>query len=156
MEFLQNNAESIVWAAILAFTIVAELATATLVSVWFAIGAAAALLLALLGAPLWLQIGTAIAISIATLWFFRHFIIRVGNKGDKTEVVAKHALAGKSAIVTQRISNIENIGQICVDGDYWTAKSASDTPIAEGAAVIILQVGSAVCVVEPDPIRSGD
>lgn len=156
MDFINDHLFVIIWTLIIVVAVIAEVSTATLVSVWFAVGAGTALVLALLGAPFWLQIVLALLVSFGTLWLCHRFIIRAGRKGDKTEVVAKHALVGKTAKVTQSISNVDMRGQICVDGDYWSAKSASDEPIAEGQAVIILQVGSAVCIVETDPLHSSN
>ena len=44
----------VIWAALTAVFLVAEAATVALVSIWFAVGALAALVAALLGADMWL------------------------------------------------------------------------------------------------------
>ena len=47
---------SIVWVVIMVVFLVVEAATAGLTCIWFAIGALAALIAALFGAPIWLQL----------------------------------------------------------------------------------------------------
>ena len=45
-----------IWAALVVAFLVVEAGTVALVSIWFAVGALAALVAALLGAAMWLQI----------------------------------------------------------------------------------------------------
>jgi membrane protein implicated in regulation of membrane protease activity len=57
---------TIFWASAAVLFLIIEAATVGIASIWFALGSLCALVAALLGAPLWLQIAWFIVISIAT------------------------------------------------------------------------------------------
>ena len=61
---------TILWLALLIAFLVVEASTVTLISLWFAGGALAALVAALLHAPLWLQVVVFFVVSAALLAFF--------------------------------------------------------------------------------------
>ena len=57
----------IVWAVVIVVMVVAEIATTALVSIWFIGGGLAALILALLHVPVWVQITAFIGVSVVLL-----------------------------------------------------------------------------------------
>ncbi|MBQ5360481.1 MAG: NfeD family protein, partial [Lachnospiraceae bacterium] len=61
----------VVWGITIAVLLVVEAATMGLTTIWFAGGALAALILAILHAPVWLQIGVFAAVSILLLFMTR-------------------------------------------------------------------------------------
>ena len=64
----------IVWLILLVAFIVLEASTVTVVSIWFAAGALAALVAGLLGAQLWLQIALFLGVSAVCLAALRPVI----------------------------------------------------------------------------------
>ena len=71
---------SIVWLGLMILFLVVEAACPLhLVSIWFALGAFAALLSAMLNAPLWLQIVWFVVVSVLALWFTRPFVKKFVN-----------------------------------------------------------------------------
>lgn len=128
----------IVWSVAIVVFLVIEGITAGLASIWFALGALAALISALFGAPLWLQLIWFIIISLGTLYFTRP----LARKYVNSRAVPTNAdrLIGMEGIVTQQINNLENSGLITIDGKVWAARSAGDEVIEEGAKVTALEI----------------
>ena len=60
-----------IWAALIVVFLILEGMTAGLVTIWFAVGALAAMLASIFGAPLWLQLVWFFVISIASLCITR-------------------------------------------------------------------------------------
>ena len=66
----------IIWLVILAVLVVIEIITLGLTTIWFAGGALAALVVSLLGGPVWLQILLFLAVSVVLLVFTRPLAVR--------------------------------------------------------------------------------
>ena len=58
------------------------------------------------------------------------------------------ALVGKNALVTQRISNHEGIGQVRIDTELWTARSLDEGHVIEpGTSVQVVDIKGAMALV---------
>jgi len=122
-----------VWLVLTVVFLAVEAATVTLVSLWFAAGSLAALVICLLGGPLWLQILTALAVSAAALALLRPLARKYLKPGlIRTNV---DSVIGSQGYVTAAIDNVAAEGQVKLGGMYWTARSTSGAPLAEGTLV---------------------
>ena len=121
------------WLIVMVLFLVVEAATVGLVCIWFAVGALLALLAAMCGAPLWLQIVLFLVASAATLYFTRPLVKRYVN--SKVEPTNADMVIGKECRVTETVDNIAGTGAVYVDGKTWTARSADDEVIPEGTLV---------------------
>ena len=65
------NWEVILWLILLGLFLLAEAATVTMVSLWFAAGSLAALAVSLAGGSIWLQIAAFLAVSAIMLTLLR-------------------------------------------------------------------------------------
>ena len=136
---------SIVWLIVLVVCLVAEIATLGLTSIWFAGGALLALLIAMIGGPLWLQVLVFLVASIVLLIVTRPIAAKYFNKNrEKTNVNSK---LGKQAIVTVTIDNLKGEGQIVTEGMEWTARSLDSTVIEEGSVVTIEKIEGVKAIV---------
>ena len=72
----------IIWLIILAVLVVIEIITLGLTTIWFAGGALAALVVSLLGGPVWLQILLFLAVSVVLLVFTRPLAVRYMKKNQ--------------------------------------------------------------------------
>lgn len=127
------NWEAIFWLIAMIIFVVAESMTVTLVSIWFAVGALGAILVALLGGGLMLQVTVFLALAIVLLFLLRgmvrkHFSPRV----TKTNV---DSVIGATGIVLTPVNNIAALGQVQVNGVEWSARSTDNTHIPAGAMV---------------------
>ncbi len=137
----------LIWFALLILFVIAEAATVAMVSAWFAIGALVALIAALLGAKLWLQVvlfflSSGIALALLRPIAKKHFNAKV----TPTNV---DALWGKTCVVITEIDNLAGSGQIRVGDVEWTARSSTDEKIPAGTSVKIDRVEGVKVYVTP-------
>ena len=136
----------IVWLALLIIFAVAEAATVGLTSVWFAIGSLGALVCALAGGNIWLQLGIFIVLSLVCLVALRPLAKKYLN--TRVEPTNADRVIGQEARVTQDIDNIQGTGAVTIGGVTWTARSEYDTPIPAGAMVRVLRIEGVKVIVE--------
>ena len=136
----------IVWLVLLIVFAVAEAATVGLTSVWFAIGSLGALICALLGGNIWLQVGIFIVLSLVCLLALRPLAKKYLN--SRVEPTNADRVIGQEAQVTQDIDNIQGTGAVTIGGVAWTARSEHDTPIPAGAMVRVLRIEGVKVMVE--------
>ena len=139
--------ETIVWLVLLVLFVVTEAITVTMVSVWFAAGALVALIAAMLGGKLWLQIVLFILASGVTLAMLRPLAKKHFNaKVTRTNV---DAMAGKKCLVVSAIDNVASCGQVKIGDVEWTARSTTGEPIPAGTQVKIERVEGVKVYVTP-------
>lgn len=136
----------IVWLALLIIFAVAEAATVGLTSVWFALGSLGALVCALAGGNIWLQLGIFIVLSLVCLVALRPLAKKYLN--NRVEPTNADRVIGQEAQVTQDIDNIQGTGAVTIGGVTWTARSEHDTPIPAGAMVRVLRIEGVKVMVE--------
>ena len=141
-----DNIPAIVWLVLLLAFAALEGITVGLTSIWFAAGALAALIAALLHGPLWLQIALFLAVSILCLLAVRP----LARKYVNTQVQPTNAdrVIGAEARVTEDIDNIQGKGAVSVGGVIWTARSDSDGVIPAGSLVRVLRIEGVKVFVE--------
>ena len=120
-----------------------------LVSVWFAVGSLAAMIAALLVAPIWLQVLLFFLISIgllvAALPLSRKM---VNSQKTKTNV---DSVIGSMGYVTEDIDNLNATGQVKLGGMYWTARSLDGHKIPTGTLVEVNRIEGVKAFVTPVP-----
>lgn len=110
---------SIVWAVMIVIFTVVEALTLGLTSIWFAVGALAALIASALGLNIVIQILAFIVVASILIVYTRPVAKKVLKIGvNKTNV---DALIGMTGYVTRRIQPKE-VGQVKLNGQIWTAK----------------------------------
>ena len=123
--------------AMVVFGIV-EALTAGLVSIWFVAGSAAALIGALLGAGIGVQVALFLAVSALALAVTRPLLRKItAAKATPTNL---DRVLGDSGKVTETIDNENSTGAVYVDGKTWTARSADGMVIPEGTVVEIMRM----------------
>ena len=124
---------AIVWLLLLVVFLAAEAATVSMVSLWFAVSALVALLVALLGGPGWLQGTLFLVISAVLLALLRPLVKRyVTPRITATNV---DSVIGSTGLVTTAIDNVSAVGQVKLGAMEWTARSTSGQPIPVGTRV---------------------
>ncbi len=135
-----------IWLGLTVLFAVAEAATAALVSLWFIGGSLAALVAALCGAPLWLQIILFFAVSGLLLLLLRPLVRRTVD--TRKTVTNAESNVGKVVLVTERIDNLRETGAVKISGVEWSARSADGSVIEAGTAVRVTKLESAKVLVE--------
>lgn len=141
-----------VWLAALVIFAIVEASTVTLVSIWFVGGSLAALIAALCGGELWLQVVLFLAVSILLLLSLRP-LLRKFYSPKKIQTNAP-ANIGKLAIVTEDIDNLRSTGAVKLSGVVWTARSNSGALIPVGTVVRITGLEGVKLFVEPAEVEA--
>lgn len=118
-----------IWLAFMIVFIVVEIITVGLTSIWFAGGALAALLAALTGLGIVVQIVIFFGVSFILLFYTRPFALKyVKPHNVKTNY---EEIIGKEVLVTERIDNKEETGKAVFNGMEWTARSTEEQSVME-------------------------
>ncbi len=129
-----------------------EASTITLISIWFAGGALAAMVATLLGASWQLQLVVFVAVSAALLACLRPVV----KKYVKPNVTATNtqALVGKTAVVTESVDNLAAQGAVKINGVIWSARSTSGANIPAGVQIRIDRIEGVKLFVSPAEVAA--
>jgi membrane protein implicated in regulation of membrane protease activity len=127
---------------------VAELVSLDLILLMMAVGAIVGALVALVGAPLILQVLLAAGASAAMLLLVRPSLVTRLHNGP--ELVSGHnRLVGQQGLVTQELSAL-NPGRVKIGGEIWSACPYDEgLTIPPGATVEVFAIRGATAYVHP-------
>ena len=137
-----------VWLVLMVIFLVAEASCPChLISIWFAVGSLVAIVVSLLGGPVWLQVAAFLLIScglLAALW-------PLVRKYLKPKLTATNvdSVIGSTGLVTVAIDNVAAVGQVKLGGMEWTARSTSGDPIPEGVRIRVDRIEGVKVFVSP-------
>ena len=143
-----------IWLILAVTFLVTEAVTVTMTSLWFAGGCLAALVVALLGGPWGLQLGTALVVSGILLACLRPIAQKFFTpKLTKTNV---DAIVGTQGYVTADIDNASATGTVKLGAMEWTARSENGAPIAKGTLVKVSRIEGVKAFVSPvsEPVEA--
>lgn len=144
------NLSVILWLILMVVFLAVEAGTVTLVSLWFAAGALAALLTALAGGPAWLQALLFVVVSAGLLLALRPMAKKyLSPKLTPTNV---DSVVGSTGLVTAAIDNVSAVGQVKLGAMEWTARSTSGQPIPVGTLVKVDRIEGVKAYVSPAEI----
>lgn len=115
---------AMVWLVAMIIFLVVEGVVPGLVSIWFAVGALAALISAFVSAPLWLQILWFLLASGLSLVLTRPLAKKYVNA--RVQPTNADVVIGRECVVTEDIDNLQAAGAVAMDGKVWTARAADD------------------------------
>ncbi len=142
----------IIWLAAFVVFAIAEAATVQLVSIWFAAGSIAALIVSLLHGQLWLQIAVFLLVSIIALVLTRPLIKKyIASRYKPTNA---DRIIGSVCRVTEDIDNIAPSGAVSAQGKIWTARSKTGAPIRAGSLVRAIAIDGVKLIVVPAEEKS--
>ena len=147
MWFDAKSMMQIMWLVLLVVFAAGEAATVGLTSIWFAAGSLAALVAALLGGPLWVQLTLFLAVSLLCLAAARPLAKRHLN--SKVEPTNADRVIGETAQVIEDVDNVHGKGAVVIRGMTWSARSQDGGPITTGTMVRVLRIEGVKVFVEP-------
>lgn len=126
-------AAAMIWLGFMVLFIIMETNTVTLVSLWFAVGSVAAIVAALLGAEVWLQLVVFFGVAAVTLACLRPLL----QKYIKPTITPTNvdSVVGSTGYVTADIDNVNAQGQVKLGGMPWTARSTTGDILTTGTLV---------------------
>ena len=137
------------WGGIFVAALVIEGLTLQLMSIWFSVGALAALISSFFDVPVawqWVRCG---AVSLI-LFLATRPLIRKWNHTPTTHTNADSVI-GMEGIVKEEINTLEGTGRVFVNGLSWAARA--DTVIPEGTTVTVLSMQGVTLTVEPKVVN---
>lgn len=136
-----------IWIGLLVLFVIAEAATAQLVSLWFIAGSIVAAIMAALGLNFWVQIATFLLVSLVALLLLRPLIV----KNLKPQLTPTNAdmVIGKIAVVKETVDNTLGQGRVAVDGLDWTARSYYGDVLTKGDRVVVYAIDGVKLIVVP-------
>ncbi len=141
------NWSAITWLILMVLFLLAEASTVALVSLWFAFGCLAALVVSLLHGGVWLQMTVFLVVSTLLLLLLRPLVRKYLN--PKLSPTNVDSVIGAEGYVTTAIDNTMAMGQVKLDAMFWTARSTSGQPIPEDTLVRVDRVEGVKVFVTP-------
>jgi len=126
-----------VWIVLIVALIVIEVLTMGLTTIWIVGGCAAALLVCVIGLPIWVQVGVFVGVSVLLLLLTRPLAQRfIDSNKIRTNA---DSLIGQEALVTERVDNVKGTGAVRVNGQDWTARSVITEQTIEPGEVVMIR-----------------
>ena len=147
MCLLVFESNAVVWLVITVVLAVIEAVTVGLVTIWFAAGAFVALLAAVFGAQLWLQITLFIVSSVLLLIFTRPLVKK--HLTSKLQPTNADMVIGKVCVVTEEIDNLMAKGAVSCMGKEWSARTVNGETVPAGEKVTVKEISGVKLVVSP-------
>ena len=140
------NPVPFLWLAAVVGFLLLEASTVSMTSVWFAIGAAAALLTCLFTGSLRAQALVFIVVSALCLWAFRPLAAKLHRKATPTN--ADRNLGREATVLTPVTAEVP--GRVRLDGVDWNARCVTPGDRLEpGERCRITEIHSTLLLVEP-------
>lgn len=130
--------EAYIWLGIAIVSLIIEVATSGLATIWFVPSALISMVLAFMNIPVAVQIAVFIVLSVLMIiLFYRKLKENIEKKSEKTNI---DALIGKEAVAEEDIS-FRSMGRVKVGGMSWSAYIEKDSEtINKGDFVKILSI----------------
>ena len=136
----------IFWIVMIVLFVIIEAATAQLVTIWFAVGSAAALVANILNAPDYVQWIIFIIVSVIVIFCTRPFVKKITK--NKSEPTNADRCIGQTAVVTEEIDNIAARGYVKIDGSVWTARTEDGSVIKKDELVTVVKIEGVKLIVK--------
>jgi membrane protein implicated in regulation of membrane protease activity len=135
------------WMGLAAVFAVGEIFTEGFFLLWFAIGAAVAGVLAILGVGAVWQWAAFVVLSGVLLAVSRRFAERFTSK--QPPGIGADRFIGKRGLVLEEIDEVKNTGRARIDKEEWRADSATGEAIPVGARIEVVRLEGTHVVVRP-------
>ena len=118
------------WLGILIISVIVEFMTVGLTSIWMAGGALAAVIVAALNGPEWLQVVLFFGVTFLLLIFTRPWAMKYLNS-RRIVTNSNDEPIGKEVRVVERVDNDHETGKVMHRGIEWTARAADPDEVIE-------------------------
>ena len=144
---------AVVWLGLMVLFLLLEAGTVALVSLWFAAGALAAILVSLLGGNLVTQSLVFLVVSCVLLALVRPILRKYYTpRITRTNV---DSLLGSQGLVTSDIDNVTGRGEVKLGAVVWTARSTDGSPIPAGTQIRVDRIEGVKAFVSPLRVGAG-
>jgi membrane protein implicated in regulation of membrane protease activity len=138
---------SLFWLIAMVVLLVIEGCTVNLVSIWFAIGACAALITSLLCGSIGIQLAVFAVVSLVALALTKPLVARLRRATPDAPTNGDRNV-GREGTVIEEITPGQR-GRVRLDGVDWAARCEEGCSLAKGAQCRVVRIDSTVLVVVP-------
>ena len=143
--YIDKTEMLLIWMAVIIITLIIEIITQGLTTIWFSIGGAVAAITNVWDVPLWIQIAVFCGVSILFMLLARPFAHRMlRNTITPTNL---DQLLQEQAVVIEEIDRKKETGRVRLRDVEWIARSENDTPIPVGEHVDIVKIDGVKLIV---------
>ena len=144
---------AVVWLGLMVAFLLIEAGTVALVSLWFAAGCLAAILVSLLGGNIAVQSVVFLVVSCVLLALVRPILRKYYTpRITRTNV---DSLLGSQGLVTSDIDNVTGRGEVKLGAVVWTARSTDGSPIPAGTQIRVDRIEGVKAFVSPLRVGAG-
>lgn len=136
----------LIWLAVIIVTLVVEVITQGLTTIWFSIGAAVAAVTTVWNLNVWLQIVIFAAVSLIVMLLVRPMAKKMLM--DRITPTNMDMLLKEQALVIESIDNDAGTGKVKVRDIEWTARTESGERIEAGEMVEIQRIDGVKLIVK--------
>ena len=141
---------TVFWICAIILFLIVEGIVPGLVSIWFAVGAVPALISALCGGPVWLQVALFLVTSIIALALTRPLARKYVN--SRVQPTNADMLIGKDCVVKETVDNLHGTGAVSVAGKVWTARTEDENEILpESSIAQVIRIDGVKLIVKASP-----
>lgn len=136
-----------IWLGLIIVTVIGEIITVGLTSIWLSGGALAALIVCGLGGHWILQVGVFFIVTFVLLFFTRPWAMKYIN--ERKQRTNYEEVLDKEVRVLEDVDNRQGCGRAVYNGMEWTARSASDDiTFAAGEMARVVEVRGVKLIIE--------
>ena len=136
----------VLWIIAVVFFALVEAFTIGMVSIWFAVGALFAFVLALFDVSVTLQITAFVLVSVISFLLLRKVALRAVT-GSRTQTDIGRII-GKEVIITQTVDNLNNTGTAKINDVEWKVQSSTGEIINEGKIATVEKIEGVKLIVK--------
>ncbi|WP_225217142.1 NfeD family protein [Arthrobacter pullicola] len=137
----------VVWLVLFLGLAAIETLTLDLFFAMLSAGALAAMLAAILSAPLFLQVVVFSVVALLMIVLVRPVALKHLNMGTRDQRSNIDRLIGEAAVTLEPVGS--RTGTVKIGGDTWTARSGDGSLLPAGEQVSVTRIEGATAVVEP-------
>ncbi|WAP50411.1 NfeD family protein [Arthrobacter sp. ATA002] len=138
-----------VWLVLFLGLAAVETLTLDLFFAMLSVGALGAMLAALFGAPLFLQVVVFCIVALLMIVLVRPIALKHLERGPRDQRSNVERLIGEPALALEAVSG--TTGTVKIGGDIWTARTPDGSSLTAGAPALVTRIDGATAVVVPAP-----
>ena len=138
-----------VWLVLFLGLAAIETLTLDLFFAMLSVGALGAMLAAIFGAPLFLQVVVFCIVALLMIVLVRPVALKHLERGPRDQRSNIERLIGSPALTLEAVSG--TAGTVKIGGDIWTARTPDGSSLTAGAPVLVTRIEGATAVVVPAP-----
>lgn len=135
-----------IWLILCGAFLLIEIFNISFLLIWPGIGSFFAFIASILGAPVEIQIAVFAISTTIMIIFMKPLTKKLFKNKDNTKM-NNDAMIGKKGVVIKEINSIEDVGQVKVAGELWSAITINDEKIKINEIVKVTKVDGVKLIV---------